>query len=90
MKRASERRLASKGMPLSIQKLYWSELNRDLQTAAIDLLGAGGRLKRFSRHAPADIDWARNYLYARAGTVYSGSSEIQRNIISKRILELPQ
>ena len=78
------------GAESSIQKLYWSELNQKLQAAALDLLGRGGQLKRFCRHAPGDIDWSRNYLYARAGTIYSGSSEIQRNIISKRILQLPQ
>ncbi|MEE8312644.1 MAG: acyl-CoA dehydrogenase family protein [Candidatus Binatia bacterium] len=78
------------GAESSIQKLYWSELNQDLQAAALDLLGPGARLKRFCRHAPPDIDWSRNYLYSRAGTIYSGSSEIQRNIISKRILGLPQ
>ena len=78
------------GAESSIQKLYWSELNQDLQSAALDLLGPGVRLKRLSRHAPADIDWSRNYLYARAGTIYSGSSEIQRNIIAKRVLGLPQ
>lgn len=78
------------GAESSIQKLFWSEFNQDLQAAALDLLGAGAHLKRICRHAPPDIDWSRNYLYARAGTIYSGSSEIQRNIISKRILGLPQ
>lgn len=78
------------GAESSIQKLFWSEFNQDLQAAALDLLGPGAHLKRICRHAPPDIDWSRNYLYARAGTIYSGSSEIQRNIISKRILGLPQ
>ncbi len=78
------------GAESSIQKLFWSEFNQDLQAAALDLLWAGAHLKRICRHAPPDIDWSRNYLYARAGTIYSGSSEIQRNIISKRILGLPQ
>jgi alkylation response protein AidB-like acyl-CoA dehydrogenase len=36
------------------------------------------------------VDWAREFLWSRAGTIYSGSSEIQRNIIAKRVLNLPQ
>jgi alkylation response protein AidB-like acyl-CoA dehydrogenase len=29
------------------------------------------------------------FLWSRAGTIYSGSSEIQRNIIAKRVLQMP-
>jgi len=47
-------------------------------------------LARSSANARGDVDWAREYLWSRAGTIYSGSSEIQRNIIAKRVLNLPQ
>jgi alkylation response protein AidB-like acyl-CoA dehydrogenase len=30
-----------------------------------------------------------DYLYSRAASVYGGTSQIQRNIIAKRILHLP-
>ena len=42
------------------------------------------------RHARPDVDWSSEFLWSRAGTIYSGSSEIQRNIIAKRVLGLPQ
>ncbi len=29
------------------------------------------------------------YLYSRAASVYGGTSQIQRNIIAKRVLQLP-
>jgi len=57
---------------------------------ALDLLGAGGQLLRHAPGARSDVDWAREFLWSRAGTIYSGSSEIQRNIIAKRVLGLPQ
>jgi alkylation response protein AidB-like acyl-CoA dehydrogenase len=41
--------------------------------------------------APADGDdtWLRVYLYSRAQSVMGGTSQIQRNLIAGRILELP-
>jgi alkylation response protein AidB-like acyl-CoA dehydrogenase len=78
------------GPESSIEKIFWSEYDKRFRDAALDVLGPGGQLLRTSARARADVDWAREYLWSRAGTIYSGSSEIQRNIISKRVLNLPQ
>jgi alkylation response protein AidB-like acyl-CoA dehydrogenase len=78
------------GPESSIEKLFWSEFDKRFREAAIDLLGPGGHLVRSSAEARHDVDWAREFLWSRAGTIYSGSSEIQRNIIAKRVLNLPQ
>jgi alkylation response protein AidB-like acyl-CoA dehydrogenase len=78
------------GPESSLEKLYWSEFDKRFRETALDILGPGGQLLRESRFARADVDWAREFLWARAGTIYSGSSEIQRNIIGKRVLSLPQ
>jgi alkylation response protein AidB-like acyl-CoA dehydrogenase len=37
---------------------------------------------------PASNRWRAEYLYSRATTIYGGSSEIQRNIIARRLLDL--
>ena len=42
-----------------------------------------GTLRDFERHVASEF----NYL--RAATIYGGSNEIQKNIISKHILRLP-
>lgn len=36
-----------------------------------------------------EIDFLAPFYYARSGTIYGGSSEIQRNILAKYVLELP-
>jgi len=77
------------GPESSIEKLYWSEFDKRFRETALDILGPGGQLERNSAEARPDVDWAREFLWSRAGTIYSGSSEIQRNIIAKRVLNLP-
>jgi alkylation response protein AidB-like acyl-CoA dehydrogenase len=74
----------------SIEKIFWSEFDKRFRETALDLLGPGGQLRRSSADARSDVDWPREFLWSRAGTIYSGSSEIQRNIIAKRVLNLPQ
>jgi len=78
------------GAESSIEKIFWSEFDRRFRETALDLLGPGGQLLRTSPGAASDVDWAREFLWARAGTIYAGSSEVQRNIVSKRVLGLPQ
>ncbi len=78
------------GAESSIEKLFWSEFDQRLRVAALEILGPGGQLLRSNRHARPDVDWPRNFMWSRAETIFSGSSEIQRNILSKRVLGLPQ
>jgi alkylation response protein AidB-like acyl-CoA dehydrogenase len=78
------------GPESSIEKLFWSEYDKRFRDTALDLLGPGGQLLRTSAAARTDVDWAREFLWSRAGTIYSGSSEVQKNIIAKRVLNLPQ
>jgi alkylation response protein AidB-like acyl-CoA dehydrogenase len=34
--------------------------------------------------------WVTTFLNARAGTIYAGSSQVQRNIIGEMVLGLPK
>ena len=77
------------GPESSMEKIGWSEFHQRLTEASIDLLGPEGQLNLRSPGARQDVDWPREFLWARAGTICSGSSEIQRNIIAKRVLRMP-
>ncbi|MDJ0785965.1 MAG: acyl-CoA dehydrogenase family protein [Myxococcota bacterium] len=77
------------GPESSIEKIFWSEYHQRLTDSALDLLGPQGQLVASSPSARDEVDWAYEYLWSRAGSIYSGSNEIQRNIIAKRVLRLP-
>jgi alkylation response protein AidB-like acyl-CoA dehydrogenase len=87
------------GPESSIDKLYYSEMDKRHQELVQDVLGPYGQLERglpdelassSSTLQGDDATWAHNFLWARAGTIYSGSSEIQKNIIGERVLRLPR
>jgi alkylation response protein AidB-like acyl-CoA dehydrogenase len=74
----------------SINKLFWSEMSQRLHDTAFRVLGAQSQLVKGSAHAVAAGRWQRSLLYYRAGTIFAGTSEIQRNIIAQRVLGLPR
>ncbi len=83
--------LASGGTPgpeASLEKVFWSEYARRLADAALDLLGFQAQLQVRSPGARQEMNWGHEALWVRAGTILAGTSEIQRNIIAKRILKL--
>ena len=73
------------GPEASIVKLHWSELHQRMSELALDLLGADAM-----GDSPEAERWRDLYLESRSDTLYAGTSEIQRNIIADRILELPR
>ena len=87
------------GAESSIDKLYYSELDKRHQELMQELLGPYGQLEcglppelalNSSTLRGDDSTWAYNFLWSRAGTIYAGSSEIQKNIIGERVLRLPR
>ncbi|MGZ6528267.1 MAG: acyl-CoA dehydrogenase family protein [Actinomycetota bacterium] len=77
----------SMGDDASVTKLIWSELERDIFSYAMELLGPyAGALS----DVPVGSGFDNRYWYARAATIYAGTSEIQNNIVAERILGLPR
>ncbi len=85
----------------AISKLYWSEYHKQVTELAVDILGAAaltpdGRkpstaFQTDDAGAPnSSWSWVGTFLNARAGTIYAGSSQIQRNIIGEMVLGLPK
>jgi alkylation response protein AidB-like acyl-CoA dehydrogenase len=89
------------GPDASIFKLYWSEYHRIVTELAVDILGAdaltpSGRwptnaFQADDSGAPNDsASWVGTFMVARAGTIYAGTSQVQRNIIGEMVLGLPK
>jgi alkylation response protein AidB-like acyl-CoA dehydrogenase len=93
---------AEMGPAASVSKLYWSEYHRVATQLALDIQGLAGldlHGKAPSRHFRADEagsdpsatrSWWQVSLNARAGTIYAGTSEVQRNILAEVALGLPR
>jgi alkylation response protein AidB-like acyl-CoA dehydrogenase len=79
----------SPGPEASVAKLFWSEYHKKLGEIAIAIEGADGLL-RPRGDGYAVTPWQGVFLSSRAGTIFSGTSEIQRNIIGERALGLPR
>jgi alkylation response protein AidB-like acyl-CoA dehydrogenase len=77
------------GPEASINKLFWSEYGQAVGELAAELLGANA-LVRPDGDGYRTSRWQNVFLASRAGTIFSGTSEIQRNIISERALGLPR
>ena len=83
----------------SLTKLSYSEFEKRFMEMAMEILGPYGQL---TEGAPEELrleidtavgeqgTWAYAFLWSRAGTIYAGSSEIQKNVIGERILGLPK
>jgi alkylation response protein AidB-like acyl-CoA dehydrogenase len=89
------------GPDAAISKLYWSEYHKKSTELALDIMGLDalvpvGRKPSTSFQtddsgaANSSMSWAMTFLNARAGTIYAGSSQIQRNIIGEMVLGLPK
>ncbi|MEX1007408.1 MAG: acyl-CoA dehydrogenase family protein [Acidimicrobiia bacterium] len=89
------------GPESSVSKLYWSEYHQRVMDVAIRILGADaltpeGRwptnmVRTDDPGAPNDsASWVGTFLNARAGTIYAGTSQVQRNILGEQVLGLPR
>jgi alkylation response protein AidB-like acyl-CoA dehydrogenase len=77
------------GPESSYLKLAASELTHQLAALMLDACGSDGALVGALATDDGPVDAAGTFLQVRRETIFAGSSEIQRNIIAKRVLNLP-
>jgi len=77
------------GPATSIFKMYGTELQQEKSDLMCNLRGFQGYGWSGDAFTDEEREWTRTFLSNRAASIYSGSNEIQRNIIAKRVLGLP-
>ncbi len=89
------------GAAASVAKLYWSEYHVAATELALDIEGLDGlvpqgrgplrAVRTDDPGAPnSSGSWLGAFMNARAGTIYAGTSEVQRNILAETVLGLPR
>ncbi|WP_328843743.1 acyl-CoA dehydrogenase family protein [Streptomyces sp. NBC_00258] len=92
---------AEPGPETSIAKLYWSEYHTKVTDLAMDIMGLHGQvpvgrppLRTYRTDDPgaanSSASWSTTYLIALSGTIYAGTSQVQRNILAEKVLGLPR
>ena len=70
-------------------KLFTTQLGQKIADEFLTTTGAAGALKRDQPYAPMDGRFEFTYRYSVVDTVGAGTNEVQRNIIARRGLGLP-
>jgi len=94
--RASQnRKMGDPGPEGSIAKLAMAELNKDIYSFAVSMMGAEGMLFPSGyqmirpEHAMGLENPQKAFLRSRANSIEGGTSEVMRNILGERVLGLP-
>jgi alkylation response protein AidB-like acyl-CoA dehydrogenase len=74
----------------SIMKNVSMKVMQDRSELTLELMGNRGLGWEGEGFDPAELAAVRGWLGGKAGSIYGGSHEIQNNIITKRILNLPE
>jgi alkylation response protein AidB-like acyl-CoA dehydrogenase len=80
-----------RGWPeVPLAKLQWSHLSQYLAELGVDVLGPAGVLTRGGPDAVDGGHWAHQYPWQRFTSIGAGATEVQKNIIADRAVQLPK
>jgi alkylation response protein AidB-like acyl-CoA dehydrogenase len=75
------------GAEMSMNKIFWSEMDVRLHATAMHLLGDRAEL---TKAAAGTGQWSEDWLFSLPGPIWGGANEVQRNIVAERVLGLPR
>ena len=77
------------GPESSLFKVYGTELNQRREELLLKIRGPQALGWEGAGYTKEELDKTRDWLRSRGNTIEGGTSEVQLNIIAKRVLELP-
>jgi alkylation response protein AidB-like acyl-CoA dehydrogenase len=90
-RRAGVKGLIDHPMRIPMQgKVVITEMRQDITALAVEIEGFYGTLFVADENAPDGGQWPYQYLNSFGATIAAGTSEIQRNQLGERILEMPK
>lgn len=92
MKRSQEEMTAgvAPGAMSSLFKYYGTEQNKGRYELTLALMGTSGVGWEGDAFDAAELDATRGWLRSKANSIEGGTSEVQLNILAKRVLDLPE
>jgi alkylation response protein AidB-like acyl-CoA dehydrogenase len=91
MKRTGEAARAGRkaGSAVSMSKYYASEMNKQRQELMVSIMGTPALGWAGEGFSAAELGQARSWLRSKGNSIEGGTSEVQLNVIAKRVLGLP-
>jgi len=77
------------GHDVSMLKIWTMETWQRLTELLVEIGAEEGVMTGVREIGGVETDFLSPFYYARPATIYGGSSEIQRNVIAKYVLDLP-
>ena len=77
------------GAASSMFKYYGTELNKTKYDLMLEVMGSQSLGWEGDAFADAELTTTRSWLRSRANSIEGGTSEVQLNVIAKRVLGLP-
>ena len=78
------------GAEMSMNKIFWSEMDVRLHATAMHLLGERAELTPAAPVAASTGHWSQDWLFSLPGPIWGGANEVQRTIVAERVLGLPR
>ena len=74
----------------AVGKFRWAAMMKAEYDIAMDAAGSGGLGWEGPGFESAQLERTREWLFSRAHSIWGGTDEIQKNIVAKRVLGIPE
>ncbi len=89
IRRVQEESKSGPSAATSILKFYGAEYNKRRYETHLDIMGVQALGWQGAGFSPRELDQTRGWLRSKGNSIEGGTSEVQLNIIAKRVLGLP-